>query len=582
VDRTVERACVGHRNGDLDLDLERFRIVHRVRRRSVRRHPMPVELQLPVLRQDATSGRTSTRASAAPLDPFLRPEGRVLATLEEDGRRRWIRPKLSPGGWWHLRRAVAWALIVIFALVPWTTYDGLPTVLLDVVDRKFVFFGAVFRPTETLLFALGFIAIFVGVFLMTALFGRVWCGWACPQTVYMEFVYRPLERLFLGKGAMQAKAAVATWRRVAMYAAYLLVSAHLANTFLAWFIGAERLNDWILASTPSAHPVAFAIFAAITLLMLFDFAFFREQMCSLVCPYGRFQSALLDRDSLVVGYDRGRGEPRGRAKAPRAESGKGGCGGGCGCDAKGGCGSGDRCDGHGGDAAHGVQAERATATATAIDGRRGDCIDCTLCVQTCPAGIDIRDGLQLECIQCTQCIDACDAVMSKLGKPVGLIRYSSQRVLSGEPRKGIRARLVVYPTLLAIALAGIAWLLATREPAALAVIRAQGIPYAEHDGRIESVVRLRIDNRMREARTYVVEGAEGVILAQSARIEVAGDASGETDVVVVSRPQEFERGRREVELVVRDESGAWTGVLRTHALGPLVLAPIAGGKAGRP
>jgi len=510
-------------------------------------------IQLPVLEP--------TRAGAAQSGPFLKPEGRVLATLEEDGRRRWLRPKPSPGGWWRKRLAVAWFLIALYTVIPWIKVAGMPMVLLDLVERKFVFFGTVFRPTETLLFGVMFLAVFVTIFLLTAIFGRVWCGWACPQTVYMEFVYRPIERFFLGKAYQNPKLGVSAWRRAAMYAVYLVVSAHLANTLLAWFVGADRLTGWIFTSTPFSHPVAFLVFAVVTLAMMFDFAFFREQMCSLVCPYGRLQSALLDRDSLIVGYDRARGEPRGRKKEHA-------CGGGCGCDGKGGCGSGDGCDG-GHDHA---------------DARRGDCVDCRLCVTTCPAGIDIRDGLQLECIHCTQCIDACDGVMTKLGRPTGLIRYSSQRALESLPRKGVRMRLVVYPTLLAVLVGAAAYMLMTRQSAAVAFLRIQGVPYqvkaaGTPEETVESIVRMRIDNRTREARTYSVRGGEGVDLVRAEQIEVAGDTSREVDVVVRSAPSSFKGGRREVELRVTEEGGrdgAFRASVQAPVIGPLTIPTMSG------
>ena len=513
-------------------------------------------LPLPVVDQ--------TRAARAESGPFLKPEGRVLATLEEDGRRRWLRPKPSPGKWWRRRLAVAWFLIALYTVIPWISVKGMPMVLLDVVERKFVFFGQVFRPTETLLFGVMFLAVFVTVFLLTAIFGRVWCGWACPQTVYMEFVYRPIERYFLGKAYSNPKAAVSAWRRVAMYAVYLVVSAHLANTLLAWFVGADRLTSWIFTSTPFSHPVAFAVFAAVTLLMMFDFVYFREQLCALVCPYGRLQSALLDRDSLIVGYDRARGEPRGRKKAEK------GCGGGCGCDGRGGCGSGHACDGD--HAGAGVA-------------RQGDCVDCRMCVTTCPAGIDIRDGLQLECVQCTQCIDACDSVMTKLGRPTGLIRYSSQRALERNPRTGIRARLAVYPAMLGLLVMAAAYMLATREDAAVAILRTQGVPYvvrgAGTEGeRVESIVRMRIDNRTRTAKVYRVAGGDGVELVRAEEIEVAGDSSREVDVVVRSRPVDFRGGRREVAFKVSEESGregAFGTTIGAAVIGPLVIAPIEGG-----
>jgi len=526
-------------------------------------------IQLPVLEP--------ARAVRADAGPFLKPEGRVLATLEEDGRRRWLRPKPSPGRHWRRRLAVAWVLIALYTVIPFIKIAGMPMVLLDLVERKFVFFGTVFRPTETLLFGVMFLAVFVTVFLLTAIFGRVWCGWACPQTVYMEFVYRPLERLFLGKAYSNPKVEISSWRRVGMYAAYLVISAHLANTLLAWFVGADRLTDWIFTSTPFTHPVAFGVFAAVTLLMMFDFAFFREQLCSLVCPYGRLQSALLDRDSLIVGYDRRRGEPRGKAGAakPVRKAEEAGCSGKCGCDGKGGCGSGGGCDG---------EDHRAARTAVLEETRRGDCVDCRMCVTTCPAGIDIRDGLQLECIHCTQCIDACDAVMTKLGRPTGLIRYSSQRALEGTPRKGLRARLVVYPAMLVVLVSAAVYLLATREDAAVAVLRTQGIPYkmtASGAGGeiVESIVRMRIDNRTRAALTYSVTGGDGVELVRGEQVEVAGDASREVDVVVRSAPAQFTSGRRAIELHVREDggrSGAYHGVVRTTVLGPLVIKPIGG------
>lgn len=519
---------------------------------------MPRTISLPVIE----AKKPQTPAAS----PLMKPEGRVLATLEDDGRRRWLRPKPSPGAWWRRRVAVAWALIALYTVVPWIKVAGMPMVLLDVVDRKFVFFGSVFRPTETLLFGVLFLSVFTGFFLLTALFGRVWCGWACPQTVYMEFVYRPIERAFLGRGYTSTKHAVSAWRHVAMYAAFLVVSAHLANTLLAWFVGADRLTDWIFASSPAKHPAAFAVFAGVTLLMMFDFAFFREQLCSLVCPYGRFQSALLDRDSLVVGYDRKRGEPRGRKD--RHVHADGACEGKCGCDGRGGCGSGGGCDG-------------------AHEQKRGDCVDCKMCVQTCPAGIDIRDGMQLECIACTQCIDACDSVMTKLGRPTGLVRYTSQASLEDAPvrgpRKRVRARLVVYPAMLAVLLGVATFLLATRESAAVSVLRTQGTPYVLREAGtdreiVESFVRMRIDNRTRDPKVYLVTGGDGVQLVREERVEVAGDASREIDVLVTSKPSSFDRGRRDVTLHV-DEQGGASKTFHGHAaaavIGPLVIRPLA-------
>ncbi|MDZ4755620.1 MAG: 4Fe-4S dicluster domain-containing protein [Phycisphaerae bacterium] len=489
------------------------------------------------------------------------PEGGVLSTLNPDGTRRWLMPKLSPGHTWTMRRLLAWGLIVVFAAIPWLRLNDKPLILLDVMTRRFVFFGVTFRPTDTLLLALLILIVFVVVFLLTAILGRVWCGWACPQTIYMEFVYRPIERLFLGAGYSNRKSLVAPWRRVAMYMAFFVVSAHLANTFLAYFVGTDRLVEWTFGS-PLQHPTAFAVFGVTVAMMMFDFCFFREQMCTLVCPYGRMQSVLLDRDSLIVGYDRMRGEPRGRKRAPEKKYGcdkdpsTGRCGGGCGC-------SDERKD---------VVVDapvRALASARGLASERvADCVDCTLCVQTCPVGIDIRDGLQLECIHCAQCIDACDAVMTKLHRPTGLIRYSTQNVLERTTGSRWRPRLVVYPLLLMGLLSGFVYLLVNRADAMIVQLRVQGVPYTvESDGSIVNVLRVRVDNRTDFARTYTIVGGDGVVLREPVGLAVDGIASSEATLHILSRPSDFVRGHRAITLQIRDD-GAFAAEQSFGIAGP--------------
>ncbi|QDU91027.1 Ubp3 associated protein Bre5 [Pirellulimonas nuda] len=393
--------------------------------------------------------------------PVLPSEGRVLSTLESDGSRRWLYPKLSTGRFWVRRRVAAYALIVLYTALPFIKIGGRPAVQLDLWNSRFALFGLEFRPTDLELLAVFGLIVFLSIFFATAIFGRVWCGWGCPQTVYLEYVFRPIERLFTGTTGRggKPKKQVAAWRKAAMYGVFLLICWHLANTFLAYFVGVDALHHWIWSEPPWRHPGAFALVMFVTGLMLFDFCYWREQLCIIGCPYGRFQSVLLDRSSLVVGYDPQRGEPRGHGR-DRQEKGL------------------------------------------------GDCVACGLCVDVCPTGIDIRDGLQMECVNCTQCIDACDAVMDTVGLPRGLIRYSSQAALEGQPTRLARPRVLIYSGLIAALCVLLIVMLANRQAMDVTLLRGLGRPFVVTPaGEVENMVRLKLVNRTDEARTYRVEAA---------------------------------------------------------------------------
>ena len=441
------------------------------------------------------------------------PEGRVLATLHEDGTRRWLYPRVSRGPWLRARRIVAYGLIAVFTLLPYVYIGGKPAVLLNIPAREFTLFGFTFLPTDTVLLALFLVSLVVGIFLATALLGRVWCGWMCPQTVYMEFVYRPIERFFTGppKAGHRPGKKSGPLRKVLMYATFLAISCFLAHTFLAYFVGVENLARWVRQS-PLEHPIPFLVMVATTAAMMFDFCFFREQTCLVACPYGRFQSVMLDRDSLIVSYDERRGEPRGkRGKKHRG------------------------------------------------DGELGDCIDCGLCVDTCPTGIDIRDGLQLECVACTQCIDACAHVMDRIGKPRGLIRLSSQARIAGEPGRLLRPRVILYPAVMAVLVTAFLVVLLNKKSADVVLLRGMGLPFMESTpGEITNHIRVKIKNRGTEEAAYRVEVAdrpEAVLMTNENPIRVAPGEFRTESVFVVLPRSAFVNGTCYVTLWISDDNG---------------------------
>lgn len=450
---------------------------------------------------------------------------RVLSTLNQDGTRRVVRPEVARGRFYRRRLLVAWSLIGLFVLLPFVRVAGKPAFLFDVIHRRFTFFGATFLPTDTVLLMLLLLTIFLTVFFLTALFGRVWCGWSCPQTVYMEFVFRPIERLLEGNRQKQlALDQKGGWqpKRILKFVIFALLSFAVANIFLAWFVGVEVLHQW-MAQSPMQHPAGFLIVGATSSLMFIDFAWFREQMCVVACPYARIQSALLDRNSLIVAYDVSRGEPRGKL-------------------------------------------QRVQTT----DLKIGDCIDCKACVYTCPTNIDIREGLQMECISCTQCIDACDTVMEKIHKPIGLIRYASEAKMVTGKGKILRTRVILYPLAILLVGSALGYLASHRAVAEVTLLRGIGAPFTQApDGTVTNQIRLKIQNRATETRSFHLElhHAAGLTwVAPENPLQVPADQAVTTTIFVQSPPGAIQ-GERPIAIGVNDGTD-FAAELPFRLLGP--------------
>jgi cytochrome c oxidase accessory protein FixG len=403
-------------------------------------------------------------------------------SLGRDGRRRRPYPADVHGRFLRARRAVYWLLIALWAALPWIPIHGHPAVFLDVERRQFFLFGASFNAQDVWLAFFALTGVGFGLLFVTALLGRVWCGWACPQTVFLEAVFRPIERVINGPRNVflrrkERGGVDHAWRVAATHASYVVAAVLVAHILLAYFVSLPHVFAMVRAR-PSAHPEAFAWTAAVTLAMYGNFAFFREQLCVVVCPYGRLQSVLIDDDSLVVGYDEKRGEPRG--KATNAQSGA------------------------------------------------GDCVDCKRCVVVCPTAIDIREGLQLDCVACTACIDACDEVMDRLGRPPGLIRYDSLRGLRGEGRRILRPRVWGYAILLLVGVV-VAFLAARKhEPFESNIVRLAGAPYTREGGALRNAFELHVVNKQSETMTFAIEPISQPDLAfvvpiRDVRIEPLGD-----------------------------------------------------------
>lgn len=385
------------------------------------------------------------------------------SSVGTDGVRRKVYPADVKGRFQTLRKLAFVVLIATWILLPIVKVGGNPAVFLDVVQRRFYLFGATFNAQDLFGLAILLTGVAFSLVALTAMLGRVFCGWFCPQTVFLEGIFRPLERLIGGPAAKRKRRDESglTWesalRKVALHAAYIVAALFVAHVFVGYFVSLPRLFS-MMRHTPGQHPEAFVWMLALSGVFYFNFSWFREQTCLVVCPYGRMQSILFDDHSIVIGYDVARGEPRGKK-------------------------------------------EKATA-----DGpQHGDCVDCDRCVRVCPTGIDIRNGLQVDCIACSACIDACDEVMDKLNRPRGLVRYDSQVGLAGGKRRIWRPRAALY---LAV---GVVWtfvaVMATRHHRTFEanLLRGMGAPYTISNDTVSNTFELHLVNKQPAPIAYTIE-----------------------------------------------------------------------------
>ncbi len=383
------------------------------------------------------------------------------SSLRAGGSRNHVQQADVSGRFTTPRRASFAALIAVFLAMPWIRIAGHPAVFLNVAERRFYLFGLTFNAQDFWLVFFLLTGIGFALIVATTLVGRVWCGYACPQTVFLDGVYLRIERLIEGprnERVRRNKKPMSwdkAWRKVSKQCLFILVSFALSHALLSHFVSIPGLVQMIQAG-PAAHPEAFAWATILGGLFYFNFAWFREQLCLIVCPYGRLQSVLTDMDTVVVGYDETRGEPRGKKSDPKA----------------------------------------------------GDCVACNRCVVVCPTGIDIRNGLQIDCIGCAACIDACDDVMKRVGRPQGLVRYDSLRVFAGERKSRIfRPRIVLYAALGVVGLVVTTVAVSSRKSFEANLLRMAGPPYIVEDESVRNSFEVHLVNKSGDDETFEISGS---------------------------------------------------------------------------
>jgi cytochrome c oxidase accessory protein FixG len=456
-----------------------------------------------------------------------------LATAHQDGSRKWVYAKKPCGTWTTRRKWFAWALIAIMFAGPFIRISGNPLLMINIVERKFSILGQIFWPEDSIIFAVSMLLYFAGIMVFTTVFGRLWCGWACPQTVMMEMVFRPIEYLIEGDAQTQRASDKLPWKgaklakKLLKHAIFLFLSFVVGNTLLSYIIGSEQMIH-ISTDDPRNHLVGLTFMIAFTLLFYGIFARFREQACTFICPYGRFMSALIDENTMVVAYDHTRGEKRGPLKRD-------------------------------------LPAEQREAAGL------GDCVDCHQCVAVCPTGIDIRDGTQMECVNCTACIDACDTVMTKVGKPKGLIRYASlDGIQKGQPLR-FTARMKLYSVIICGLVTLLAYLVFTRAEVETLFLRASGSLFQKMpDGKFNNLYTVKVINKCNHDLPieFRLENIYGKLTVMGSNKLVAPkEKLAETSVMIELSPEQLQGSTTALVIGVYS-SGNLLETVKTTFVGP--------------
>jgi cytochrome c oxidase accessory protein FixG len=455
-----------------------------------------------------------------------------LSTADKDGRRQWLYPRKPRGRYFRARTYLSWLLLVVMFAGPFVRVNGNPLLLLNFMERRFVIIGQIFWPQDMIISAVTLLIFFSGIIVFTAAFGRLWCGWTCPQTVLMEMVFRKIEYLIEGDSAAQRALNKAPWtgtkiaKKFPKHFIFLSLSFVVGNTLLAYIIGTEQLFK-IVTDNPFNHLEGLTFMVLFTLLFYGIFARFREQACTFICPYGRLQSVLLDENTLVVAYDYKRGEKRTPLK--RNETAE----------------------------------QRRAASA-------GDCVNCFACVSVCPTGIDIRNGTQMECVHCTACIDACDGIMDKIGRPRGLIRHASLNGIERGERLRVTPRLIGYCVLL-VGLIGLwTFLVFTRMEVETTFLRAPGTLFQQMpDGHFSNLYLVKVVNKTsREVQIEMkLENVSGTLQVMGQQIVVAPQKLAENSILVELDSSAMKSGTTPLTVGVYS-NGKRIQTIKTSFIGP--------------